>query len=492
MIKTIAFMHRKAGITREEFAKHYEETHAPLALTLLPMFRKYARNHVTLSPGAPDPGFDCVSEFWFERIEDAMGVMEVVQSEAGRPLMEDEHSFIDSGRTVSFLVDEKISALPVIPGKPRMRRWVKAIALLKRKPGISREEYIRHYEETHVPLIIKHSPGLVGYARNHVMATGPDEPEFDTITELWYKDLDAFNASVKATRTEGEGAIPKDETSFLDMSKVKFFLVNERISRIPAVARLEAIPGSSLEGKVAIITGASRGIGNALANGFADAGAAVVLVARSPAELESTVREIESRGGEVLAVPTDVTDGAQVSQMVRRAMDAFGRIDVLINCAGGTGADRSIPLTDMDEAIWDRIVDLNLKSVYLCCRAVGKIMAEQKSGSIVNFSSGAAVHPVWGMTHYGSAKSGIVQLTRVLAVELGPYNVRVNAISPGLIDTATERKWMPPEVFEKYAKAVPLGRVGQPEDILGTALYLASDASAYVSGVVIAVGGGPQ
>jgi len=146
----------------------------------------------------------------------------------------------------------------------------------------------------------------------------------------------------------------------------------------------------------------------------------------------------------------------------------------------------------MDEAIWDRIVDLNLKSVYLCCRAVGKIMAEQKSGSIVNFSSGAAVHPVWGMTHYGSAKSGIVQLTRVLAVELGPYNVRVNAISPGLIDTATERKWMPPEVFEKYAKAVPLGRVGQPEDILGTALYLASDASAYVSGVVIAVGGGPQ
>ncbi len=492
MIKTIAFIHRKPGVSREEFARHYEETHAPLALTLLPMIRKYARNHVIDSPGAQDPGFDSASEFWFDRIEDAMGVMEIVQSEAGRPLLEDEHSFIDSGKTVSFLVDENVSDLPVLPGKPRMRRLVKAIALLKRKPGLSREEYLRHYEETHVPLIIKHSSGLVGYARNHIIVMGPEEPGFDTITYLWYKDIDAFNASIKATRIEGDAAIPKDEASFLDMSRVKFFLVNERISRIGGAGRAVTITGSSLEGKVAIITGASHGIGNALAKGFVDAGAAIVLAARSIAELELTVREIESRGGEVLAVPTDVTDGAQVSEMVRKATEAFGRIDVLINCAGGTGADRSIPLLNMDESVWDRIVNLNLKSVYLCCRAAGKVMAEQKSGSIINFSSGAAIHPVYGMTHYGSAKAGVIQLTRVLAVELGPCKVRVNAISPGLIATDTERKWMPPEMFEKYVSTVPLGRVGQPEDILGTALYLASDASAYVSGAVIPVGGEPQ
>jgi len=255
---------------------------------------------------------------------------------------------------------------------------------------------------------------------------------------------------------------------------------------------LMALPSLSVEGKVAIVTGASRGIGNALTKGFAASGASVVLVARSATELEATVREIESRGGKALAVPTDVTDAAQVSEMVRRTQDMFGRIDVLINCAGGTGADRSIPLLEMDEGIWDRIVDLNLKSAYLCCRAVGRVMVEQRKGSVINFSSGAGVHPVHGMTHYGAAKAGINLFTKILSMELGRYNVRVNAISPGLIDTATERKWMPPESFEKYAKAVPLGRVGQPDDILGLALFLASDASAYISGAIIPVGGGPQ
>ncbi len=252
------------------------------------------------------------------------------------------------------------------------------------------------------------------------------------------------------------------------------------------------LPSFSVEGKVAIITGASRGIGNALARGFAASGAAVVLAARSRSELEATARELASRGGKALAIPTDVTDAAQVAEMVRRTQDVFGRIDVLINCAGGTGVDRSIPIIEMDEEIWKRIVDLNLKSAYLCCRAVAKVMLEQRSGSIVNFSSGTGIHPVHGMTHYGPAKAAVNQLTRMLSVELGPHNIRVNAISPGLIDTATERKYMPPASFEKYSRAVPLGRVGQPSDILGLALFLASDASAYISGAIIPVSGGPQ
>lgn len=252
------------------------------------------------------------------------------------------------------------------------------------------------------------------------------------------------------------------------------------------------IPSFSVSGKVTVVTGASRGIGRALAGGFAAAGAPVVLVARSSADLESAEREVESHGGRALAVPADVTDEAQVSDMVRRARDAFGRIDVLINCAGGTGADRSIPVLEMELKVWRRITDLNLKSAYLCCQAVGRVMTDHGGGSIINFSSGTAVHPVHGMAHYGPAKAGINQLTRTLSLELGRYNVRVNAISPGLIDTETERQHMPPALFEKYARAVPLGRSGHPGDLLGLALFLASDASSYISGAIIPVSGGPQ
>ncbi len=252
------------------------------------------------------------------------------------------------------------------------------------------------------------------------------------------------------------------------------------------------IPNYSVEGKVAIITGSSQGIGNTLAKGFGEAGASVVLVARSASRLDDTAKEIQAKGGKALAVPTDVTDSPQVSHMVEQAMESFGRIDVLINCAGGSGADRFIPLLDMEEEVWDRVVNLNLKSVYLCCRAVGKVMTKQQSGSVINFSSGAATVPVPCMTHYCSAKAGINHLTKVLAVEWGPNNVRVNAISPGLTDTPTEREHMPPDLWEQYAGQVPLGRVGHPDDILGTALFLASEGSAYVSGVIVPVSGGPQ
>jgi NAD(P)-dependent dehydrogenase (short-subunit alcohol dehydrogenase family) len=252
------------------------------------------------------------------------------------------------------------------------------------------------------------------------------------------------------------------------------------------------IPNLSVEGKVAIITGSSQGIGNALAMGFGKAGASVVLVARSAERLEETAREIESKGGRALAVPADVTDSSQVSQLVERTVETFGRIDVLINCAGGTGADRFIPLLDLEEAVWDRVVDLNLKSVYLCCRAVGRVMVAQKSGSIINVSSGAATTPVATLTYYCAAKSGVNQFTKALAMEWGTYNVRVNAISPGMTDTPSERNHMPPETLKKYAGMIPLGRIGQPEDMLGTALFLASETSDFITGVIIPVSGGPQ
>ena len=248
----------------------------------------------------------------------------------------------------------------------------------------------------------------------------------------------------------------------------------------------------SVEGKVAIITGGSQGIGNGLAKGFAKAGASVVLAARGAELLEVAVREIESDGGIAMAVPADVKESSQVSRLVERTVETFGRIDVLINCAGGAGGDRFIPLLDMEEDAWDRVVDLNLKAVYLCCRAAGRVMVAQKSGSIINISSGAANLPLAGMTHYGAAKIGVNLFTKSLAMEWGPHNVRVNAISPGMTDTPGERKHMPSETMDLYTKMIPLGRIGQPEDMLGAALFLASEASDFITGAIIPVSGGPQ
>ena len=248
-------------------------------------------------------------------------------------------------------------------------------------------------------------------------------------------------------------------------------------------------PELSLKGKVAIITGSSGGIGRTLALGFVEAGASVVLVARTAAELETAADQIRAKGGKALAVPTDVTNSARVSEMVARAVKEFGRIDVLVNCAGG--ADY-MPLLDMSQEVWDETLALNITGVYLCSRAAGRVMVEQKSGSIINFSSAVATAAVANMVHYSAAKAAVNQFTRVLAAEWGPYSIRVNAISPGLTDTSHTREVMGPDLFELYGKAIPLGRAGQPEDILAIAIFLASDASSYISGAIIPVSGGPQ
>jgi NAD(P)-dependent dehydrogenase (short-subunit alcohol dehydrogenase family) len=251
-------------------------------------------------------------------------------------------------------------------------------------------------------------------------------------------------------------------------------------------------PSLLLKGKTAIITGASQGIGKAVATGFAQAGCNVALVARSESRLKSFAQEIISRGGKALAVPTDVTDSISVSKMVDRTVEAFGQIDILVNCVGGAGKNPMVPLLEMTEETWDEIQDRNLKSVYLCCKIAGKVMTLQKRGSIINFSSGAATQPTPAHTHYCAAKAGVNQFTRTLAVEWGHFNIRVNAISPGLTDTEYIKENLPQSVVEKYSKMIPLGRIGQPEDMVGIAVCLASDASSFISGVIIPVSGGPQ
>jgi len=187
----------------------------------------------------------------------------------------------------------------------------------------------------------------------------------------------------------------------------------------------------ALTNKVAIVTGSGRGIGKAIALGFADVGADLVVVARTAAEIEATAAEIQSRGRRALTVPTDIRSADQVGNMIERTMAEFGKIDILVNNAGGTF---SVPFLQMSEGAWEAVLRENLKSVFLCTKAVVDVMVRQQEGSIINISSLAGQVPYAKMAHYGAAKAGVINLTQTLAVELGPYHIRVNTILPGYIE----------------------------------------------------------
>jgi len=247
-----------------------------------------------------------------------------------------------------------------------------------------------------------------------------------------------------------------------------------------------SLPDFGVEGKVVIVTGASGGVGEALSLGFAEAGASLLLAARREAPLRALAEGIAARGARALVVPTDVTKGAEVSAMVRSCLGEFGRVDVLVNCAGGGVPEATL---DMTEESWDAMVDFNLKSVFLCSRTAGKVMVEQGKGSIINFGTMVGQAPYPGYNHYAAAKAGVIQFTRVLAAEWGRYNVRVNCISPGVVDDDCAHSTVPN--FERAARSTALGRAAQPEDLLPTALFLASDASSYITGLIVNVNGGP-
>jgi NAD(P)-dependent dehydrogenase (short-subunit alcohol dehydrogenase family) len=243
----------------------------------------------------------------------------------------------------------------------------------------------------------------------------------------------------------------------------------------------------ALTHKIAIVTGAGRGIGKGLALGFAEAGANVVVAARTVAEIEAVAAQIREMGRKALAVPTDVRQGDQINNMVQKTLEEFGRIDVLINNAGGSFV---VMAMDMSENAWDAIVRENLKPVFLCSKIVGKVMLDQKEGNIINISSGAGEGASPGLCAYGASKAGVINLTRTLAaLEWAPH-VRVNCIAPGAIETPGLRETSSQQLGEAVAN-IPLGRMGQPEDIATAAIYLASDAAEWVTGITIDVDGGP-
>ncbi len=248
---------------------------------------------------------------------------------------------------------------------------------------------------------------------------------------------------------------------------------------------------AELTGKTALVTGGRQGIGRATALALAGAGAdvAVADIITDDGKLDAVVQEITGLGRRGLAVRADVSNAADVRAMTEQVVAAFGGIDVLVNCAGVW--KMGLPLLDCPEEDWDRIVDTNLKGTHLCCRAAGKIMVERGGGSIVNLSSQVGINPGANIGPYGVSKAGIIMLTRELALELGPRNVRVNALAPGVVKTDFNRFiWEKPEDEARAARGVPLGRLAEPEDVARAALFLASDGAAYVTGAVLPVDGG--
>ena len=241
---------------------------------------------------------------------------------------------------------------------------------------------------------------------------------------------------------------------------------------------------SLLEGKVALITGASRGIGKAIALQFAAEGADIAFT--DIKIIEDTVKELEAFGVKVRAYASNAADFAQTHETVEQILADFGHIDILVNNAGIT---RDGLMLRMDEAQWDAVINVNLKSAYNYIHAVTPIMARQRGGSIINMSSVVGVSGNAGQCNYSASKAGLIGLAKSIAKEMGPRGIRANCIAPGFIISDMTAA-LPDDVREQWVKTIPLRRGGTPEDVAKVALFLASDLSAYVSGQVIHCCGG--
>jgi len=246
-----------------------------------------------------------------------------------------------------------------------------------------------------------------------------------------------------------------------------------------------------IEGKIVIVTGARRGMGKSHALALAKAGAKVAVADISLEECQKVVDEIRKEKGEALAVKCDVTKKGEIDDMIKTVVDKWGRIDILVNNAG---ICQFKPFLDLTEEEWDRTLDINLKGYFLCAQAAAKEMAKQKSGTIVNIASVAMGQQGVGISnivHYCASKGGIVGMTEALAVELASYNIRVNAISPGIIETPMiDQVKSDPKIMEAMLAKVPLRRAGKSEEVSNLVLFLASDASSYMTGSTVVIDGG--
>lgn len=244
----------------------------------------------------------------------------------------------------------------------------------------------------------------------------------------------------------------------------------------------------SLEGKSAVVTGASRGIGRAIALGFAEAGADVAVAARSEGDLETLAKEIDALGRRAIVVPTDVTQRDEIENLVQTAVEGFGQIDVFVNNAGGSNF--MAPLTSLRPAGWDKLRTLNLDSVFHGTQLAAQAMVD-KGGSIIQIASVAGIQGAQGLSPYSAAKGGVRLFTQAVAKELASSNIRVNSIAPGWIDTPLNEFMKEDEsILKMMTDMIPMGRFGTSEEIAAAAIYLASDASSFVTGTTLVVDGG--
>jgi NAD(P)-dependent dehydrogenase (short-subunit alcohol dehydrogenase family) len=244
----------------------------------------------------------------------------------------------------------------------------------------------------------------------------------------------------------------------------------------------------SSKDKVALITGASRGIGQAVAIGLAQAGADVVIASRKLPDLEKVAEEIKKTGRKCLPVAAHVGKMEEISNLVKKVLEAFGKIDILVNNAATNPTMASA--IDVDERAWDSIMNLNLKGLFFLSQAVARVMREKGGGKIINVSSVAGITPDL-LPIYSISKAGVIMATKVMAQQWAQYNIRVNAIAPGLTKTRfSEALWKNPDILKMAMSRTPLARPAEPEEMVGAIIYLASDVSSYVTGQVIAIDGG--
>lgn len=251
-----------------------------------------------------------------------------------------------------------------------------------------------------------------------------------------------------------------------------------------------SMPSFSLQDRVAIVTGARRGIGKAIALTFARAGADVAVCdyVIEGGELEAVAEEIRAIGRRSLAHQTDVSRKSEVDSFVKAVENELGPVDILVNNAG---ISRGSVLIQQTEEEWQAVIDTNLKGCFLCSQAVGKGMIERRKGNIINIASGAGIRGFAGRNAYNVSKAGIIMVTKVLARDLAKYGIRVNALAPTNLKTEMTRGlWENPKALAAEEARIPLGRLGEVDDMTGPALFLASDASSYITGDTIVIDGG--
>ncbi len=244
-----------------------------------------------------------------------------------------------------------------------------------------------------------------------------------------------------------------------------------------------------LSGKIAIVTGGNQGIGFGITQGLVSAGATVIIANRRAAEGQKAAETLQKEGFNAIAIPTDVSQKTSIAAMVEKVMNQFQKIDILVNNAAVMIRK---PLEEFEENEWDTIINTNLRGLFLCCQLVGREMIKKKKGKIINISSilSQIVQPGRGV--YATGKAGVSQLTRALALEWSKYNINVNAIGPGLTMTPINQKYFEdnPDELKKIIANIPLGREAYPKDYAGTAVFLASEASSYITGQTLLVDGG--